>query len=119
MLSVAGPATCVNCRRLARRRLLNLYLVVRWLAPWAVALAMSTVIAHTAAALFVSSNTVEVSASYPARPMPEQTLAAPEPDGVLTRVACPGDVDRTEREVLLTNLQDLQMLEEGQCEMRP
>jgi hypothetical protein len=79
---------------------------------------MSAVIAHTADALFVPSNSIEIVTSGPARPMPEQTRVAPEHEGALTRVACPGDANTAEREVLLTTLQDLQMLEEGQCEMR-
>jgi len=96
----------------------RLYRVVRWLAPWAVALAMSTLIAHTADALFVPSNNVELVASDSARPMHEQTLVAPEAESVLIRVTCRADTDIAEREVLLTTLQDLRMLEAGQCKMR-
>jgi len=95
-----------------------LYLVVRWLAPWAVALAISTVIAHTADALFAPSNHVEFVASDQARRMHEQTLVPLEPEAILTRVHCTADADTAERDVLLTSLQDLRMLEEGECTMR-
>ena len=95
-----------------------LYLVIRWLAPWAGVLAMSTVIAHTADALFIPSNSVEVVASDPARPTQVQTLVALEPEGVLTRVNCPADADTAVHEVLIISLQDLQALEAGRCEMR-
>ena len=94
-----------------------LYLVIRWLAPWAVVLAMSTVIAHTADALLIPSNSVEVVASDPARPTQVQTLVALEPEGVLTRVNCPADADTAVHEVLIISLQDLQALEAGRCEM--
>ena len=95
-----------------------LYLVVRWLAPWAVVLVMSTLIAQTAAALLVSSNSGVVVASDPARPMQLQTRVALEAKGVLTRVHCPADAVAAEHEVVITSLQDLQALEEGRCEIR-
>ena len=39
------------------------YLVVRWLAPWAVVLAMATVIAHAADALLIGAHSNAVVAS--------------------------------------------------------
>jgi hypothetical protein len=109
-MPVLGPST----------RLHLLYSVIRWIAPWAVVLTISTVIAHTADALFIPSGSDQGAISDPARPlhMQVQTLSPVEGNAVLTRVSCPADESSAEHELLITSLQDLQALEEGQCHIQ-
>jgi hypothetical protein len=82
---------------------------------------MSAAIAHAADAVLVPSNSSEIVAPDPPRPVQVQTVVARDPEGagVLTRVNCPTDPNTAEHEVLITSLQDLQTLEERLCEMRP
>ncbi len=95
------------------------YPTIRWLAPWAVVMAMSTTIAHTADVFLVPSSTgVVVASSDSNRLRPLQMLDPLQAKSVLTRVYCPADLDTTEHEVLITTLQDIQVLEEGRCEIR-
>jgi len=109
-MPVLGPST----------RLHLPYGVIRWIAPWAVVLTISTVIAHTADALFIPSGSDQGAISDPARPlhMQVQTLGPVEGNAVLTRVSCPADESSAEHELLITSLQDLQALEEGQCHIQ-
>jgi hypothetical protein len=79
---------------------------------------MSTVIAHTADALFIAAASARIVVSDLAGPTHVQAFVASEPKGAMTYVRCPGEVDGAEHEVLIVTLQDVQALEEGRCEMR-
>jgi hypothetical protein len=72
-------------------------------------------IAHTVTATLLEVGGGNVVPVEPAQSMQAEMLLAPGSKGVVTRVNCPadGDVD-----VLIASAQDLQILDDGHCEVR-
>lgn len=77
--------------------------VFRWLGPWAVVLAISLAIAHTAEAVLPPTVTRDLTF---------------ETEGVMARVNCPSETNRRDMYVEIGSLQDIQTLEEALCEVR-
>ena len=106
---------------------LAMWLACRWLSPFAITVAVSALIACTAATALAPRLAVESSAGIASAGLsqpPDADIAARsvlsqfvEPQGASMRVSCPGDPNHA-ADVRVDDVQALDIITEGNCEMR-